>query len=186
MRTHVIGIVGLVLLVVGLLGAVALALVATLPGGVTVVPYPGMMGRGTRVNPPVTTPGGSDLGYTTPGERIYFTGIGHSGQPIPRQGGIGMMGAGGCATCHGQDGRGGRVAAMMGGGVEVPDIRYSTLTSPRSDEETTEPAWTDAQIATAIRDGREPNGKSLQAFMPRWQMDDQDMADVIAHLKELK
>lgn len=188
MRRHLIGVIGIVLLVVGLLGVAAVAVVASLSRTTSpsTVPYGGMMGRGYPGNLATGTPGGTNLGYTTPGQQIYFTGIGHGGQLIPRQGGLGMMGAGGCANCHGPDGRGGRVAVMMGGGIEVPDIRYSTLTSPRSDEGTTEPAWTEAEIATAIRDGREPNGKSLKAYMPRWQMDDQDMADTIAYLKELK
>ncbi|MFQ5855557.1 MAG: hypothetical protein ACE5LU_07950 [Anaerolineae bacterium] len=37
-----------------------------------------------------------------------------------------------CATCHGTDGRGGKVAMMMGT-FEAPDIRYSTLTEGEHD-----------------------------------------------------
>ena len=45
---------------------------------------------------------------------------------------------------------------MMFGSVDIPDIRYSTLSTARSGEGTTIPAWTDSDIARAIRDGVEP------------------------------
>lgn len=184
MGRHTLGIIGGILVVVGILAAVAFAVVwgaSTGPSSGYGPSGPGMMRRGPRSGPTTTAPGGS---YASPGERIFLTGVGHAG-PIPRQGGIGMMGAGGCANCHRPDGRGGRIAAMMGAGIDVPDIRYSTLTSPRTEGGETEAAWTDAEIATAVREGREPGGKSLEAFMPLWTMDDQDMADLIAYLKEL-
>jgi len=66
-----------------------------------------------------------------------------------------MMGNAACVDCHGEDGRGGRVG-MMFGSVDIPDIRYSTLSTARSGEGTTIPAWTDSDIARAIRDGVEP------------------------------
>lgn len=119
------------------------------------------------------------------GQRIYYTGADASG-PIPRTStGGGMMGTLACVNCHGQDGRGGRVGMMMFGRIDVPDIRYSTLTTTRSEDGTTVPAWTDADIARAIRDGVEPDGRSLKAPMPRWSMTDVDIADVITYLKEL-
>ena len=36
-----------------------------------------------------------------------------------------------------------------------------------------------------IRDGLEPNGQSLKAPIPRWDMADAQLNDVIAYLKEL-
>jgi mono/diheme cytochrome c family protein len=74
---------------------------------------------------------------------------------------------------------------MMYGTVDIPDIRYSTLTTARSQNGTTTAAWTDADIARAIRDGIEPSGQPLKAPMPRWSMTDADISDVIAYLKEL-
>lgn len=128
--------------------------------------------------------------FTSSGQRIYYTGADANG-PIPRTApgsfgmmGYGMMGAVACVDCHGQDGRGGRVGTMFGA-LEIPDIRYATLTTPRSENATTVPAWTDADIARAIREGVEPNGQQLQAPMPRWQISDADVNDVIAYLKEL-
>jgi len=127
--------------------------------------------------------------FSSTGQLIYFTGADASG-PIPRTvggsgfTGFGMMGDMACVDCHGQDGRGGRVG-MMFGSIDIPDIRYSILTSARSQDGTTVPAWTDSDIARAIHDGVEPSGQPLNAPMPRWEMTDAEVNDVISYLKEL-
>jgi mono/diheme cytochrome c family protein len=126
--------------------------------------------------------------YSSPGQRIYYTGADATG-PIPRTiaggaMGFGMMGNGACVGCHGEDGRGGRLG-MMFGAPDIPDIRYSVLTATRTEEGTSTPAWTETDIASAIRDGVEPNGQTLKSPMPHWAMNDADLADVIAYLKEL-
>lgn len=136
-------------------------------------------------------------GFATNGERIYYTGVGHSGpiqiewRPAGRFGGMmsGRGGAGpagvGCVACHGQDGRGGPLGMMSD--VRSADIRYESLTSPHADEtESTVLGWTDADIARAIREGMEPDGEALNPVMPRWKMDDTDMTDLIGYLKELR
>jgi cytochrome c oxidase subunit II len=154
---------GLVLVVVGVIGLMASFAVIR-----------GTAGRGV---------------FSSPGERIYFTGVDANG-PIPRSvAGGGMMGydtmgALACADCHGQDGRGGRVTTLSGT-IDVPDIRYSALTQGHMEGTETVPGWTDADIARAIRDGIDPDDQSLMAPMPRWHMTDADVADVIAYLKEL-
>jgi len=74
----------------------------------------------------------------------------------------------------------------MGGIINVPDIRYSKLTSPHTEEDETMPAWTNGDIARAVREGVEPNGETMNSYMPRWDMTDGDMKDLIAYLKELK
>jgi len=128
-------------------------------------------------------------GFASAGERIYYTGISTDGR-IPRssgrtgRGGMGMVGDAACVDCHGEDGRGGGIG-MMFRTVEVPDIRYSALTSPHTEDKETSPGWTDADIARAIRDGVEPDGARLKAPMPRWEMSDAEIADVIDYLKEL-
>ncbi|PKQ38213.1 MAG: hypothetical protein CVT59_03015 [Actinobacteria bacterium HGW-Actinobacteria-1] len=160
MRQRTILVLGLVLVVLGAAGMAAVWLL-----GVPAAP---------------SAPSGD---FTSLGEQIYFTGADAAG-PIPRSGGPGgMMGGRACAGCHGADGRGGSFGMMSN--VEVPDIRYSALTSPHAEDDPPMPAWTDADIARAIRDGVEPNGESLDAFMPRWDMTDDDLNAVIAYLKEL-
>lgn len=139
-------------------------------------------------------PTGPLSAYASNGQRIYLTGSDARG-PIPRRvpnagAGYGMMGYGmmgdvGCVTCHGSDGRGGRIS-MMTWVIEVPDIRYSTLSKDHTEDGKRIAGWTDDEIATAIRDGTEPNGDSLEPPMPRWRMSEQDVTDVIGYLKELK
>jgi hypothetical protein len=154
-----------------------------------------LLGSGTPAIAPSTGTGtGATVGgFASNGERIFYTGVGHDGaisvawayrSGFPGMMGTGMMGQIGCVTCHGADGRG-RVMRMIGPVIEVPDIRYSTLTSPHQDTSGTTPGWTDAQISTAVRRGVEPDGKALDAFMPKWEMDDTDMRDVLDYLKEL-
>lgn len=127
--------------------------------------------------------------YSSVGQQIYYTGADAAG-PIPRSiagggmMGLGMMGSLACIDCHGQDGRGGRVD-MRVGSIDVPDIRYSTLSAAHSEGTQTIPAWSDGGIARAIRDGVEPDGQQLKAPMPRWSMTDEQIRDVIAYLKEL-
>ena len=127
--------------------------------------------------------------FPSNGQRIYYTGADATG-PIPRtiagrgMTGFGMMGNIACVDCHGEDGRGGRVG-MMFGTIDIPDIRYLTLTTARSDNGTSIPAWTDSDITHAISDGVEPNGHALKARMPRWSMSEADVADVSTYMKEL-
>lgn len=159
MRRHLIGIIGLVLFLVGLIGVLVLSL---LPLRV------GQLGR-----------------FRSNGQRIYFTGAGRSGT-IPRAGGAMMMSSGGCVSCHGPTGRGGRVSIMMGRVINIPDVRYLALTSPHKENGENIPGWTEAQIARAIREGIEPNGGKMNPYMPRWGMDDADMNGLIGYLKELR
>jgi mono/diheme cytochrome c family protein len=159
-------------------GLLIWAVVALVVGVIGVVMAAGLLGGSSVVGE-----------FSSLGEQIYYTGTTASG-PIPRtvagggMTGMGMMGNVACVDCHGEDGRGGRVG-MMFGSVEIPDIRHSTLSRPRSEDGTTMPAWSDSDIVRAIRDGVEPNGQSLTAPMPRWAMTDAEAADVIAYLKEL-
>jgi cytochrome c oxidase subunit 2 len=126
--------------------------------------------------------------FPSKGQRIYYTGTDASGAiqyTVPGGlSGLGMMNAVACVGCHGVDGRGGRIR-MMNTTVVIPDIRYSVLTSSRTDSGTVVAGWTDADIARAIRDGVEPDGQHLQAPMPRWNMSDSDLTDLIDYLKEL-
>lgn len=163
---------GIALLLVGLFG---LAVVSFFPPGPTSAPWPTL----------------SASAFTSDGQRIYYTGTDATGRVIPRSlprgraMGPGMMGEVSCVDCHGEDGRGGRIGPMMVAGVEVPDIRYSVLTAPHSEEGTTLPAWSETDIKRAIRDGVEPDGQQLKPPMPRWDMTDRELTDTISYLKEL-
>jgi cytochrome c oxidase subunit 2 len=126
--------------------------------------------------------------YRSNGAQIYFTATSWSGTRVTSDLRIGMMRSGtvACATCHGPDGRGGRVRMMMRV-FDAPDIRYGTLVSGEhgeEDEHEHEP-WTDATIKQAIMQGVEPNGEPLNWPMPRWTMSDQDLDDLLEFLKTL-
>lgn len=154
----------------------------------------GMMGSGPggggMMGGPGTTP--PPRRYRSNGERIYYTGISARTGAIPTEGGPMWMQHGpvGCAACHGADGRGG-VPVMMGTAVPE-DIRYKVLTSPEhreegeAKEEMDHPPYTDATIERAITEGLDPAGEPLDWTMPRWQMSEADLKDLIAYLKRLR
>ena len=137
------------------------------------------------------SPGGSNGGmmgggsgstsYASPGERIFLTGVGSDGQAIPHtasrvaQGSL-MMGGGGCASCHGADGRGGALRTMSGSTIQAPDVTYDALVKS---------GFTNATIQRAILSGLDESGKPLDAAMPRWQMAPADLGATIAYLKVL-
>jgi cytochrome c oxidase subunit 2 len=138
--------------------------------------------------------------YASNGERIYFTATSANG-PISYTGGPsgGMMGGRGmmelaCADCHGRDGRGGEhVVAMTA--IDAPDIRWSTLTESEHGEQSTQgqgeegemdhPPYTAETFKRAVTQGLDPGGNPLEPAMPRWNMSDQDLNDLIVFLKTL-
>lgn len=164
--------IGVGLLAIGLLG---LAAVLPLVSGNT--QYGGAwFGPGERT-------------FSSPGERLFLTGRGANGTVLRRTNGsmMGMMvTGGGCADCHGPDGRGRTVNAMMGS-FEAPDIRWSTLTASggtHSSEET-HVAFDETTFARALRDGFDPEGARLDPPMPRWRITDQELQHLVAYLKAL-
>lgn len=130
---------------------------------------------------------GTDLKtvFQSNGERIYYTGYNDRGQQIRISGGPMWlyMHGGSCVDCHGINGRGG-LPVMMG--TEIPpDITYKALTSETGHGEEEHPPYTDEMIKTAIREGIDPAGEPLDPTMPRWQMSDSDLNDLLEYLKTL-
>jgi mono/diheme cytochrome c family protein len=96
-----------------------------------------------------------------------------------------------CASCHGTDGRGGRHVMHMQV-MDAPDIRYQMLNSDTdehaSDGETTDHSKGEYDLdmfRQAVVEGKHPNGEALSTDMPRWEMSDQDLADLFEYLKSL-
>jgi cytochrome c oxidase subunit 2 len=123
----------------------------------------------------------SSIQYKSNGERIYFTAASSSGKPIISQGFTMMHGRIACVNCHGADGNGGNVHMMMTN-FEAPDITWVELTGPHEHHA----PYTEATIKDAIIKGVEPNGEELEIYMPRWQMADEDLDDLLSFLKTLK
>jgi mono/diheme cytochrome c family protein len=92
-----------------------------------------------------------------------------------------------CANCHGPDGRGGAVQMMMGTFI-APDIRYKTLTSEEEHDQGQEehPPYTEDTLKRAITQGVDPAGELLAWPMPRWDISERDLNDLIDFLKTLE
>lgn len=115
------------------------------------------------------------------GEWIYRTGTSVDGRPIPYAGGMMMRMA--CADCHGIDGHGLRTPLFLS-----PDITYRNLTDPAGMLEPDGergPTYTDELIRRAVTRGLDAEGKPLAWPMPRWRLSEQEMDDLLAHLRTL-
>ena len=128
--------------------------------------------------------------FQSNGEQIYLTGTSTSGKPIPATGGMMPGGYRSCASCHGKDGKGREISMMMHS-FTAPDIRYETLTSghhhgEEADHEDEHPPYTDETITRAITKGLDPSGTPLDAPMPRWDMAEEDLGNLLEYLKALK
>ena len=116
----------------------------------------------------------SKSSYSSNGERIYLTGEDEKGNSIySNMGQMPMMKSFSCVNCHGKDGRGGLVFPT---GVKSANITWSKLKSEFNDE----------KLKAAITQGKDPDGSKLSTYMPRWQISDKDLSDLIAYLKTLK
>jgi len=120
--------------------------------------------------------------FDSNGERIYFTATSERETAITYTGGPvsngWMMGGGGnlaCASCHGPDGRGGVHSMGMMQVMDAKDIRWSALEGEFDPE----------KFRLAVTEGKDPDGTQLNTDMPRWNIGDVDLADLIDYLKTL-
>lgn len=79
-----------------------------------------------------------------------------------------------CAACHGRDGEG-------GGEARTPPVTWRALSAPGPQR----PAYDAASFAAALRDGRDPGGRVLARLMPRYALDEDDIAGLRAYLQGL-
>ncbi|MCL7453086.1 MAG: c-type cytochrome [Anaerolineae bacterium] len=144
---------------------------------------------GLGQQPGVTWAPGS---FDSNGERIYFAAVNDQDERIRYSGGpdLGGMMMGGyltCASCHGPDARGG-VHVMHMETMDAPDIRWSALAAHEEEEEIHQDEHEDYDLETfrlAVVEGRHPDGEPLSSDMPRWRMEDQDLADLAEYLQSL-
>ena len=119
------------------------------------------------------------------GKRIYQKGVGNK-PIIAKLSGSGIDAQGPdfpCIKCHGEQGIGGRE-----GGVQAADISPLNLGRAFSGARPsgrTHAAYDDKLIARAIGEGKDPAGNTLHTLMPRYTMDTQDLAGLLAYLKRL-
>ena len=119
--------------------------------------------------------------YSSNGEMIYFTSQSNSGSTITYTGGIRMMHTISCVDCHATDGKGGSIHIMMTS-FDAPNITWAELTGQHENHA----PYTETTIKDAITEEIEPNGEPLDELMPRWQMSDSDMDDLMDFIKTLE
>jgi hypothetical protein len=130
----------------------------------------------------------------SPGERLYLTGVAHGGEGVPAvvQGDLRVSSTEmPCANCHRRSGWAGAegsitVAPVTGAALFAPVTRGGQeMGTLRTTGPGTRPAYTDATLLRAIREGIDPNGRVLAPAMPRYGLGDADGAALIAHLRSL-
>src|SRR4051794_35716552 len=121
------------------------------------------------------------------GRRIYQEGTSPSGGEIVAvmsdAGVEGPASAGPCAGCHGRDGKG-----KPEGGVIPSDLTWTALTKPYGVTHSSgrkHPPYDARLLKRAISMGVDPAGNALHVAMPRYRMSLQDMADLVAYLRQL-
>ena len=141
----------------------------------------------------------SARGSGSNGQLIYFNATNDRGDLIAYRGGpdvIGpaMMGARlYCASCHGQEARGG-VHMMHMQVMDAPDIRWSVLAGevgeelagrgdPNDEHAEAHAGYGLAYFRMAVVEGKHPNGEQLSAEMPRWQIGNADLEDLAEFLR---
>ncbi len=117
------------------------------------------------------------------GKRIYTEGTSDDAQGITaRMSGAAMPASVlPCGSCHGTDGRG-----RPEGGVTPSDLTWAALTRPYATQLQSgrkRSPYTEASLARAISEGVDPDGEELHVAMPRFEMSEADMSDLIAYLK---
>ncbi len=122
--------------------------------------------------------------FASNGERIYFTGTSStSNQVISVSGGHHhmRMHGGGCVTCHGENREGG--AIMWPWFWETaPALTRDSLLGDHQDDGHTHAVYDVESLKLAITDGINPAGEPLNDLMPRWQMAEQDLQDLVEFL----
>ena len=138
------------------------------------------------------------------GEKMYRDGILPSGKEMEAviKGDVFVPGSSfSCVSCHLRSGIGsieGQILSPPTTGQKLykPYYQYNPVvpdpTKPRKSmmdnpmaKPLFRPAYTDATLAEAISLGINPAGRELNSVMPRYLLDDQDMAVMIAYLKQL-
>ncbi len=125
-----------------------------------------------------------------PGARLYRDGRLASGEPLRATVGEGVEVAGAqaaCARCHRRSGLGGsegsRSIRPIAGRLlfEPPD----PASLPRSRTAVPRPVYDRAALARALREGVDPTGRRLDPLMPRYELGDEAVAQLEAHLRSL-
>lgn len=128
------------------------------------------------------------------GKRIYREGMLPSGEPLRGmvQNGVTLSGkAAACTTCHRRSGLGGSegqstVRPIAGRLLfEPPQVSLVQRSIFPDGAAASRPAYTRAALARALREGIDPSGRTLDALMPRFDLGDDDIAQLADYLERL-
>ncbi len=144
----------------------------------------GMMGNGTGMNADLIRNMMTSFAkskYTSAGEKIYLTSVDDDGKIITPVSGMGsfsmmsnMMRPIACANCHGINGKGGFL--FPDNKTASADIRWEALSKAGFDE---------AKVKKAVTEGLDEKEEKLSVWMPRWDITDKDLDELIIYLKTL-
>ena len=122
------------------------------------------------------------------GKRLYTQGESLSGAPVTA-----LVSRGAtpipasilpCVGCHGEDGKG-----RPEGGVVPPDITWTSLSNSFGHDHSygrSHPAFDESMLGRAITHGVDSGDNALAVAMPRFQMSDDDLQDLIAYIKRIE
>ncbi|MEA2080121.1 MAG: ABC transporter substrate-binding protein [Pseudomonadota bacterium] len=124
------------------------------------------------------------------GRRMYLEGVLPSGKMMTAtvRGDIGVTGEQViCGACHRRSGLGSsegqEVIPAVTGALLYKPLRLPTRKPPLPPE--LRPAYTDASLKRAIRDGLGADASALSPFMPRYALNDEELDILLAYLKSL-
>jgi len=138
---------------------------------------------------------GSDAATLASGASIYQRGVLSGGGPLTAGRGPDMRFSGfevACINCHQRSGLGAQAGTRL-----IPPVAGRYLFHARNREDNDEglpfvagmhgdrEPYSEATLARAIRDGVDSEGRPLDYLMPRFALNDRDMAALIAYLKSL-
>jgi ABC-type branched-subunit amino acid transport system substrate-binding protein/mono/diheme cytochrome c family protein len=115
------------------------------------------------------------------GRRLYREGLSTSGHPVEAlvQGDVPVLGTQmTCQSCHRRSGMG----AIEGG--RIPSALVGPLLFA-PDAQRRRPGYSDGTLARALREGIDPAGRSIDPLMPRFRLEDRDVAALAAYLRQL-
>lgn len=130
------------------------------------------------------------------GKKIYQEGMLHTGAALAgiRADGLRVEGAdAACVNCHQRSGLGSTEGQIVVPPVSGNYLFFNPKKPSQADLELAfvdgmrlaRPPYTLKTLARAIRDGIGADGKALSYMMPRFALDDEDMASLISYLKQL-
>jgi hypothetical protein len=131
------------------------------------------------------------------GQRMYREGVLPSGGPmqVSLKDDLSVPGTVyACASCHLRSGFGSvnegictpaATASLLYSPLQVRYFRYGTRNAGYFRTPINRPAYNDSTLIRAIRSGVDPAGRTLEEVMPRFRLNDADMAIMIGYLKSL-